>query len=294
MRQAILEGLGWNIHRIWSHDWNADPERELRRVLERVEACAGKGKPTVKVPSVVTGSAAVSATDQRMLPVQEDAMPKAASAASVTGQRTYGITVPNLASATASQPVRAAAPLPNGEDTAVYSIYGGPIHHPHALPFQLVDDVAKIVKAEGPIHREAVMRRIAAAWGVGRIGSRIRETLTKIVEEAVRERAVRPSQDRRYLWPKDEIKVVPRVPRDGDERRPMDEICPEEIAAAVKVCLKRAYGSASRGDLVILVVRLFGYQRVTDSLSAPVEAVVDDLLKKGEIELKNGLVQASR
>ncbi len=294
LRQAILEGLGWNIHRIWSHDWNADPERELRRVLERVQACAGKGKPTVKVPSGVTGSAALSATDNRKQPVQENATHEATSTASVTGQRAYGMTVPNLASGKASQPVPAAAPLPNGEDTAVYSIYGGPIHSEHALPFQLVDDVVRIVKAEGPVHREAVMRRIATGWGVGRIGSRIRETLTKIVEEAVRERAVRLSRDRHYLWPKDEIKVVPRKPWDGDERRPMDEICPEEIAAAVKVCLKRAYGSVSRGDLVILVVRLFGYQRVTDSLSTPVEAVVDDLLKKGEIEVKNGLIQASR
>ena len=30
IRQSVLEGLGWNIHRIWSTDWVADPDRELK------------------------------------------------------------------------------------------------------------------------------------------------------------------------------------------------------------------------------------------------------------------------
>ena len=34
LRQAHLEGLGWNIHRIWSSDWVADPDREIRKTLE--------------------------------------------------------------------------------------------------------------------------------------------------------------------------------------------------------------------------------------------------------------------
>ena len=58
--------------------------------------------------------------------------------------------------------------------------------------------------------------------------------------------------------------------------------------------MKRAYGSVSRSDLVTLVVRLFGYQRVTDKLSAPVEAAIDDMLRRGEIGLKDGLVRVSR
>lgn len=44
LRQQILEGLGWTIHRIWSTDWWSDPEREIQRlqeVLARVEASGG-------------------------------------------------------------------------------------------------------------------------------------------------------------------------------------------------------------------------------------------------------------
>jgi len=32
LRQQILEGLGWKIHRIWSRDWVSDPEKELRKI----------------------------------------------------------------------------------------------------------------------------------------------------------------------------------------------------------------------------------------------------------------------
>jgi very-short-patch-repair endonuclease len=37
LRQEILENLGWKIHRIWSTDWFQNPEREVRRLLERLK-----------------------------------------------------------------------------------------------------------------------------------------------------------------------------------------------------------------------------------------------------------------
>ena len=30
IRQKVLEGLGWNIYRIWSTDWYQDPNKELK------------------------------------------------------------------------------------------------------------------------------------------------------------------------------------------------------------------------------------------------------------------------
>jgi very-short-patch-repair endonuclease len=37
LRQQVLEGIGWKIHRIWSTDWFRYPERELKRVVEAIE-----------------------------------------------------------------------------------------------------------------------------------------------------------------------------------------------------------------------------------------------------------------
>ncbi len=38
LRQQVLEGLGWRIHRIWSTDWFRNADRELRRVVEAIKA----------------------------------------------------------------------------------------------------------------------------------------------------------------------------------------------------------------------------------------------------------------
>ena len=37
LRQAVLEGLNWKIHRVWSTDWYRNPEREFRRLVQAIE-----------------------------------------------------------------------------------------------------------------------------------------------------------------------------------------------------------------------------------------------------------------
>jgi len=37
LRQSLLESLGWNIHRVWSTDWFKQKEREVSRIVERIE-----------------------------------------------------------------------------------------------------------------------------------------------------------------------------------------------------------------------------------------------------------------
>jgi very-short-patch-repair endonuclease len=56
IRQTILENLGWNIYRVWSTDWFADPAREtakllvwLERVRESVVRNLGDREPVIEV-----------------------------------------------------------------------------------------------------------------------------------------------------------------------------------------------------------------------------------------------------
>ncbi len=37
LRETVLEGLGWKLHRIWSTDWFQHPERELERAVQAIE-----------------------------------------------------------------------------------------------------------------------------------------------------------------------------------------------------------------------------------------------------------------
>ena len=43
LREQVLNGLGWQIHHIWSTDWFNHPDRELKRVAEAIEAAKNEG-----------------------------------------------------------------------------------------------------------------------------------------------------------------------------------------------------------------------------------------------------------
>jgi very-short-patch-repair endonuclease len=45
LRQTHLEGLGWHIHRIWSSDWIANPNREIEKTLEALRLARMKAPP---------------------------------------------------------------------------------------------------------------------------------------------------------------------------------------------------------------------------------------------------------
>jgi very-short-patch-repair endonuclease len=42
LRQMILEGLGWKLHRIWSTDWWHDADKEMAKLLEVLGNLHGK------------------------------------------------------------------------------------------------------------------------------------------------------------------------------------------------------------------------------------------------------------
>ena len=53
IRQTVLEGLGWQIYRIWSTDWFRQPTYELKKLLDHIAILKnGIGTVTHNIPSV--------------------------------------------------------------------------------------------------------------------------------------------------------------------------------------------------------------------------------------------------
>ena len=42
LREQVLRGLGWELHRVWSTDWFRNPERELQRAVDAIEVAKVK------------------------------------------------------------------------------------------------------------------------------------------------------------------------------------------------------------------------------------------------------------
>ena len=57
LREGVLRDLGWTLHRVWSTDWRADPEREMEKIEEALrQAEQNRDKeseePLVREPAV--------------------------------------------------------------------------------------------------------------------------------------------------------------------------------------------------------------------------------------------------
>ena len=76
LRQQVLEGLGWTIHRIWSTDWFMRPQREIEKVDEAIRragaathrpAAIAKSSPSIPVQRI-DGSVSTVRRDERGRP----------------------------------------------------------------------------------------------------------------------------------------------------------------------------------------------------------------------------------
>ena len=125
LREQVLMGLGWRLHRIWSTNWFNNPDLELQRAIKAIEdALVPQNENKSHTKSTVSA------------PIQR----------SDAGQENRKPDIP---------PYELAQPSIN---TGAYNLAAAPIHY-------LIEPVVEVVSVESPIHKEQVIRRIATAAG---------------------------------------------------------------------------------------------------------------------------------
>ena len=256
LRQQVLENLGWRMHRIWSTDWFRDPAAELRRVIAAIEGArnqpdwpAGAGSPPTS-----------SATAGPPTPPAEIEPPAAGAAPEAAPE--YVVSRPSVTRA-------------KGNGTELHAV----------KPAVLAGWLEEVVRVEGPIHESEAAARVAEAYGVGRVGNRIRETMERGVRAALGCGAF----ERRagFLW----AKGVTEAPvRDRSSLPPafrnMDLVCDEEIAGALERVVRASYGIPPQ-DAPVAAARLLGFARLTNEARSRVDGVTAALLRGGRLALHN-------
>lgn len=141
LRQAVLEGLGWTIHRIWSTDWFKHPDRELKRVVEAIN------KAKMMPKSHQTNH---TRTEEREIS-RKDSMAS-------TGMEII-------------KPYQMA--------NLIISLGNKELHEmPLSI---IASWVSQVVRGEGPVHISEVMKRICEAAGIKRVGNRIQEVIERSI-----------------------------------------------------------------------------------------------------------------
>jgi hypothetical protein len=239
LRQDVLEGLGWRFHRIWSTDWFHRRAAEIDRLQAALEAARD-----------AEGAAFPGANRDGILVTAEP----------VVAEPEAGAVLP--------PPPELSAPAYVASALTVNVSF-----EPHEAPLPLLADlVIRIVEAEGPIHRDLIARRVAAAFGKERTGGRIRTASDAAVDRAVKMgRAVLDGEFAMTAQQRDDPLVRDRSGPDAPGAA--GHLPPMEIRAAAARVVAES-GEMPREEMVVATARLLGFFRVGPDLRAVIDAAL--------------------
>jgi very-short-patch-repair endonuclease len=253
LREDVLSGLGWKLHRVWSTDWFKDRRGQIERLLARVEESRfqarrmGSGDPTSTRTS--------SDHEVPPNPTSEDIVIEA-----------KGVNTPDLPE------------LPQGMRYEMAKLgTRGRRGVLGAEPREVERAIVDVAQTESPVHLEDISERIREAFGDGRVGSKISRRIEWAVRQLNSYKQIRLVDE--FVWSmSDEIRIRSRAGTDI----PGDRIVLEEYRAAVLAVLGNR-GSRNRPDLISDVRAVFGFARTGAILEERIGAAIDSAITLGLI-----------
>ena len=272
LRQQVLENLGWTIHRIWSRDWNSDPNGQTQKVVDAYNSA--KSKLADARPKPVPASM-IENSGSRAVPIE----------ASHENPR---IKHRSIQDALPSQPLTGIASPYQAASLDFYPpIYGVE----NATSGRLIDMVTACVEKESPVHEERVMRGVAAALYVERVGARIRSQLLQSIAAAERRRLVIRRGD--FLWSPSMTQPPVRGKDASGKARKIEEVAPEEIAACILGVLDYSF-SLNNDDLTKAVARELGYSRTGETIFSAIRSQIMLMIGSQELRNQEGMISIVR
>lgn len=266
-RHAVLESMGWHLHRVWSPDWATDKESQLDAIDDRVAEIlgedggagetdgdgAGEDGATAATGDMSVGDLALDGYEPEVVP--DDA----------------GGLHPDVVDVDPIDVVeRAAADVDDVED------------------YELGAALEDLVARQGPISEDEAYRAVLEKWGGQRLTGRVRDRLDDVARDLEDTEAVR--RHRGFLWPARGDRAAIAIRRNTDERRrDVTDIPLEELAKALYVILENGL-EMDRSDLVLEAARLFGYERLGSNIEERIDKTVELLAMRGAVETRGDRV----
>ncbi|MCY4371013.1 MAG: DUF4011 domain-containing protein [bacterium] len=258
LRQQVLEGLGWHIHRVWSTAWIRDCETEIRAIEDALEQARLKepfelARPVGEGPSETQPPTGPSDID--------NALP-------------------------APQPSRPAQLFDQ------YRHYEGMRRWGKVLDASLAHLaklVTEIVAVEQPVHVDIVVNQVVSLYGT-KAGKNIRQHIVGAVKQAKLQGTVTPEVGDGLFLHLAGDPGPPRPRRRGG--RKIGLIAGTELDAGLLMIARKTFG-ASKDDLVRETARKFGFQRVGQKIKARLDLRIEELIKYGGLSPRGDMLIAS-
>ena len=258
LRQEVLEGLGWRLHRIWSTDWYRSPEKEIERVMLAIQ----KAKEEFKNAIILSSQANEKITDTtRIHAIKRSTIKHEEIHDDVSG-------------------------VPYTKANLTLRLNGKELHELSAQV--LYEYVEKVVQKESPVHRSEVMRRITEGAGLKRAGSRIQQAVDNAISLGLQQQRINERQG--FLWRQDMIEpeVRDRSLLEAASKK-LECVSPEEIKQALFKSVESAF-SLSPDDAATSAARMLGILRLTAQSKPLFDAQLSIMIKTKVLEQRDGLV----
>lgn len=142
----------------------------------------------------------------------------------------------------------------------------------------------RIMNAEAPISRNALIHKLLGAWGITRSGDRTDTVLAGVFKSL--DKRITVDAENAFFWLGTQDPDTYDIYRPADaqgNRRELTEIPSEEIISAMTEVLSEQIG-LSRADLIRETAKKFGYTRLGTVMTSTVEFAVDKAVSGGKIK----------
>lgn len=251
LQPGVLQGLGWNVIRVWTLDWLDDRERVLRNIKAAIENIPKK--ETIKREAPKLASFAVPKFEKEDISDSVSSFCQSYISASINS-------------------------MGSSDD------YYQP-KNKHRIR-KLTEE---IISVEAPVSRKLLMKKVLSAWGITRGGSRVEGIFLDVIKDIPMN--VTYDDERVFIWKKDQNPDTYTLYRVDDAeagKRSMDEIASEEIRNAVTEVLCEQI-SLSETDLIKETAKKFGYSRMGGVIESSVGYAIRRGISTGRlVKSENG------
>jgi len=282
MQTAVLKQLGWKICRIWTLDWWLNKEKVMQDLLAYI------------------GQINLSKTEQRK---QENATPKAPEPIVVSPkEKSNTAHFQTEENVSAYNKMASAIPDKCIEISTIHSPY--PIYPLAQLPIvqngnsdfflsyessaTIRQQIQQTIDTEAPINHSLLCRRILAAWGIGRLGTRIQSRFDQVFLQ-IKFPTTKDSGNVVTYWKEEqnpETFDTFRLPANDNERRNAEDIPAIEISNAIVAILSNQI-SMPESDLVKESAKLLQYGRVGGNVEAAMKKGIDEAVRRQKVKREN-------
>ena len=266
IQQDVLKLLGWTLHKVWSTDWWENAGRVIDDVLAAIKnAEANVGKEIIENMHEII----VTDADKKEAFILNNASFKEATVLTENhhSANTYKICELEIVMSSSSDDF---------------------------LQFSNTDKIKKqinqVLETEAPIMRNLLAKRVLAAWGISKLGSRINVHFERLLSES---QIKQTGKNGDIVFWNNTIDTENyqgyRVATINGQKRDAEDLPSDEIANGVKEILNNQI-SLPKEDLIREASKLFGFARTGAQVELAMKKGIEMALNKGFVLGKNGRV----